>query len=186
MNVDRFTNSRTFLNYLAKEYKDNSGDDFLCFTPWDENGKPSIEIPTSLNVDLSNLKKIVEANSAVDVICKMYDEDDELLLYLLYSQILYDNSNIKEVYQYNRLDEDEEITEDYEYFLLTDVKAYILRTKNKLFVFEFWTEAVISDMLDLSKNNELSSFMIEIFQKITGKQFVTLEDASKIIEEHYS
>jgi len=127
-----------FLSYLLVENSEESANDLLTYINWTQEEKLIYQYPATLNINFNDLKLFTNSKSANEIISKLYFEDNDLLFLIVYTQRIIHLSRLKEVFTYNIEMENPEFDYEpdiHEHIYLSDVEVFMIRTKNKLFVF---------------------------------------------------
>lgn len=181
-------NDDPFFKFLQEQYK-TSGEEFLNYSPWDTDNNLYYKKIDGLEVDLNDISIFNESPTAIEAIIKCYDSDNNILFYLLSTQIMNNNSNIHPVFVYNYLiDENEELSDDsekYPYLWLSDVSVYLFRTQNNIFVFQKTSDWVQGFLINISAV-EVSATISQLFLKYITTKITTPNQLLEIVNQHYS
>lgn len=180
-----------FLSYLFCENFEESVKEILSYAKWSKEDKSQYNYPKSLNINIEDLRNLENLKSANEILSKLYFEDNELLFLIVYTQRIIYLSALPEVFKYNSDFEDPDFKYNpdiHEHIDLTDVDVFMLRTKNKIFVFgkssdPYYTqeEFVIKSDQDLSQNRNA----IKLFNRLGIKNKRNFETLTKKIDKLY-
>lgn len=127
-----------FLSYLLSENSDENANDLLSYINWSKEDKLKYQYPSSLNINSEDLKLFTDSKPADAIISKLYLEDNDLLFLIVYAQRIIYLSRLEEVFTFNIEMENPEFEYDpdiHEHIYLSNVEVFMIRTKNKIFIF---------------------------------------------------
>ena len=183
--------SEIFLSYLLHENSGETLDDLLTYVNWSDEDKRRNKYPSVLNINTDDLKLINKSKPANDVLSKLYSEDNELLFFIIFSQRIIYLNGLEEVFTYNFDLEDPSFEYDpniHEHMYLTNVNVYMIRTKNKIFIFgnsedsDYNFEQVVIHSNGHNLNSYLATKTFERLDIENDRSFQTLIN---IIENHF-
>ena len=183
--------SENFLNYLLHENSGETLDDLLTYVNWSDEDKRRNKYPSELNFNTDNLKLIDNSKPAKDVLSKLYHEDNELLFFIIFTQRIMYLGDLDEVFTYNFDLEDPDFEYDpniHEHMYLTNVNVYIIRTKNKIFIFgnsedsDYNFEQVV---IHSNGHNLNSSLATKTFERLGVEINRSFQALIQIIEDHF-
>ncbi|MHA8090430.1 hypothetical protein U8593_09025 [Aquirufa antheringensis] len=131
-----------FLEYLIRE---NSNDSFqeileeiITDFKWNSGNRANIPINSPLNQSEVDLRKIDVTKSSNEIISELYCTDSPILFLILFYQRIINQGELEEIYTYNSDFENHEFVYDpevHEHIYMTDVKVFMVRTKNQIYIF---------------------------------------------------
>lgn len=183
--------SEYFLSYLFTENIDDTSDDLLTYVYWTDEEKKRYHYPTSLNMSENDFDILKTSKSAKEVISKLYFEDNDLLFLIIYTQRIIYFSRLEEIFTYNYELESPEFDYDpniHEHIYLSDVNVFMIRTKNKIFIFGF-SSLPYYDFEEIVLNSDGSNIdsplAIKMFDRLGIKDKRNFQTLNQLIENHY-
>jgi hypothetical protein len=180
-----------FLSYLLEENISETANDLLTYVHWTDDEMEKYKYPSSLKINKDDLKIFDHSKSANEIILKLYNDDNDLLFLILYTQRLIYMSNLEEIITYNSDLENPNFEYDpdiHEHMYMTNVDVFMIRTKNKIYIFELnaaqeceFEEVVLSS----NGNNITNPIAIKTFDRLGIKHNRNFQELINIIETHF-
>ena len=183
--------SENFLNYLYTENFDFTSADLLTFVNWTDEEKKIYNYPSALNINSNDFDLLDTSIPANEIISKLYFEDNELLFLIIYTQRIIYLSTLNEVFTYNSDLENPDFEYDpniHEHMYLTDVDVFMIRTKNKIYIFGLSSDSYYDFeevIISANGNNIDSPLAIKTFDRLGIKYKRNFQTLIKLIESHY-
>jgi hypothetical protein len=183
--------SEIFLSYLLHENSGETLEDLLTYVNWSNEDKDQYEFPSVLNFNTDDLKLIDKSKPANDILSKLYSEDNELLFLIIFTQSIIYSSDLEEVFTYNFDLENSDFEYErniHEHMYLTNVNVYMIRTKNKIFIYgysgdsEYNFEQVV---IHSNGHNLNSTIAIKTFERLGIEIDRSFQTLINIIENHF-
>jgi hypothetical protein len=183
--------SENFLNYLLHENSGETLDDLLTYVNWSEEEKRRNKYPSVLNFNIDDLKLFDNSKPSYDILSKLYFEDNELLFFIIFSQRIIYLNGLEEVFTYNSDFENSDFEYDeniHEHIYLTDVNIFMVRTKNKIYIFGDSSDPYYDfEQVVISSNghNLNSALVTKTFERLGIENNRSFETLINIIENHF-
>lgn len=184
-----------FLDYLLKENFNETLeeiiDELINYFKWNGDDRIQIDITSPLNQSEKDLRKIDVTKPSNEIIQELYYTDNQILFLILFYQRIINLGRLEEIFTYNSDFEDPDFEYDpdvHEHIYLTNVKVFMVRTKNQVYIFgdssdqyyEFEEIVISSDGTNL--NSDLATKTFDRLGIEKNRTFQTLID---IIESKF-
>ena len=183
--------SEYFLSYLYSENFGFTSDELLTYVIWTDEEKKRYNYPRLLNINSNDLDLLTVSKPANEIISKLYFEDNDLLFLIIYTERIVYLSGLDEVFTYNFDFENPEFEYEpsiHEHMYLTDVNVFMIRTKNKIYIFGYSGDSNYDfEEIILSSNgdNISSPLAVKMFDRLGIKYKRNFQTLAKIIESHF-
>lgn len=131
-----------FLDYLLKENFNETLeeiiDELINYFKWNGDDRSQIDITSPLNQSEKDLRKIDLTKPSNEIIQELYFTDNQILFLILFYQRIINLGRLEEIFTYNSDFEDPEFEYDpdvHEHIYLTNVKVFMVRTNNQIYIF---------------------------------------------------
>lgn len=162
-----------FLEYLIRENYDDSFQEILeeiiTDFKWNGGNRASLNINSPLYQSEIDLRKIDVTKTSAEIISELYYSDSPILFLIIFYERIINQGGLEEIFTYNSDFEDPEFEYDpevHEHIYMTDVKVFMVRTKNQIYIFgdssneyyEFEEIIISSDGTNLNSDMATKTF----------------------------
>lgn len=175
-----------FLSYLFLESGEETADELLRYINWTDEEKKMYNYPKTLNIKEEDLKLFTKSKNANEILSKLYFEDNDLLFLIVYTQRLLYYSSLNHLFIYN-----ENWDDNNDYNFITDIEVFILKTKNKIFIFgkpndEYFRYYDFEEIVLKSNEENINSKIAQdTFSRLNIEKNLNYKTLEKIVEDFY-